>query len=226
MRVAASGLYHCSHAARRSVTSRGPIPVTRTSLAGGAVVAVAKRWRANRSWCAPASRAARSTPGRHEDVSTVGRANSTIRIRTGLMATSRAMVTPRRRIHPAVEKTDMYMWSSTKIWSRSTDSRSRCSGRSWWAMVLTEAWRRATWDSRAMVTRSRKRRCTRADTVVRNQVATAATPRSSRTVRMRPASPSSTALASTAKPSASIASGSAASRASPKATLISAGSCW
>jgi len=41
------------------------------------------------------------------------------------MDISSTTVTTSRRIQPAVEKTDMYMWSSTKIWSRSTDSRSR-----------------------------------------------------------------------------------------------------
>ena len=42
------GPYQRSHASRRSRTSRGPIPVTRTSLPGGAVVAVTKRCRASR----------------------------------------------------------------------------------------------------------------------------------------------------------------------------------
>ena len=75
-----------------------------------------------------------------------------------------------------MEKTDMYMWSSTKTWSRSTARRSRYSGRSWWAIVATDAWSRATWDSSAMVTLSRKRRWTRVLTVRSSQVPAADTP--------------------------------------------------
>ena len=67
-----------SHAAlalaRRGV---GPIPVSRTSLPGGAVVPSTKRWRARRSRDATPSSAARSTPGRHDAVETVGTANTT-----------------------------------------------------------------------------------------------------------------------------------------------------
>src|ERR1051325_139653 len=44
-------------------------------------------------------------------------------------------------------------------------------------MVGTDACRRATWVSRAIVTLSRKRRCTRVLTVRRNQVAVADRPR-------------------------------------------------
>ena len=54
----------------------------------------------------------RSTPGRQLAVSTVGNANTTSRISTGLTDASSTIVTPSRRIHPAVENTDMYMWSS------------------------------------------------------------------------------------------------------------------
>ena len=53
-----------------------PMPVTRTSLPGGAVVAVVKRCRASRLAGAPRSSAARSTPGRQAEVSTVGSANT------------------------------------------------------------------------------------------------------------------------------------------------------
>ena len=52
------------------------MPVTRTSLPGGAVVAVANRCRASRFAGAAPSWAARSTPGRHEAVSAVGRAKT------------------------------------------------------------------------------------------------------------------------------------------------------
>ncbi len=42
-RAAATGPYQRSHAARRSVIRRSPMPVTRTSLPGGAVVAMVNR---------------------------------------------------------------------------------------------------------------------------------------------------------------------------------------
>ena len=98
-------------------------------------------------------------PGRGEH----RRAARTARAATsaGWIDTSSATVTPRRRIQPQVENSDMYMWSSTNTWSRSTESRSRYSGRSWCAMVATDACSRATCDSSAIVTWSRKRRCTR-----------------------------------------------------------------
>ena len=70
----------------------------------------------------------------------------------------------------------MYMWSSTNTWLRSTESRLRYSGRSWCSMVATDACSRATCDSSAMVTLSRKPRCTRVLTVRRNQVAAADRP--------------------------------------------------
>ena len=47
------------------------MPVTRTSLPGGAVVAVTNRCRASRIHGAPRSDTARSTPGRQTDVNTV-----------------------------------------------------------------------------------------------------------------------------------------------------------
>ena len=68
--------YQRSHASRLWVMSRSPMPVTRTSLPGGAVVAVKKRCFAKRSAGAPRSWALRSTPGRHVEVSTVGNAKS------------------------------------------------------------------------------------------------------------------------------------------------------
>src|SRR5262249_19019427 len=69
-RAAATGPYHRSHAARRMVAIRSPIPVTRTSLPGDAVVTMVNRWRANRLAWAPRSWADLSTAGRHVDVST------------------------------------------------------------------------------------------------------------------------------------------------------------
>jgi hypothetical protein len=89
------------------------MPVTRTSLPGAAVVAVRNRWRARRFAAAPRSSALRSTPGRHADVATVGSAKAASSARAGWIHTSSPTVTPRRRIHPHVEKSDMYMWSST-----------------------------------------------------------------------------------------------------------------
>ncbi len=85
------------------------MPVTRTSFAGGGVVAVVNRCRARRLACAPRSIAARSTPGRHVDVSAVGIANTPSSSSAGWIDASSAIVTPRRRIQPHVEKTDMYM---------------------------------------------------------------------------------------------------------------------
>lgn len=225
-RVAATGPYQSSHEARRSVATRSSRPATRTSLPGEAVVPTVKRWSARRRDGAPASSARRSTAGRHDEAMTVGTANSASRSSTGLTAASSTRVITRRSTQPAVVKTDMYRWSRTKTWLRSTDSRSSSSGRSWWAMVTTEACRWATWDSRAMVIRSRNRRWTRVDTVMRNQVATPAAPSSRIVTRTVPSSPARRASASTAKPTASIASGTAASSARPKATTISAGSCW
>src|SRR5262245_17060380 len=105
--------YQESHAARRSRLSRGPTPVTRTSLAGGAVVATANRWAARRWAVAARSTAARSTPGRQPDVRTVGNANNSNRISAGLIDASSTTVMTNRRIQPRVENTAMYMWSST-----------------------------------------------------------------------------------------------------------------
>ncbi len=122
------------------------------------------------------SSAARSIAGRQVEVKTVGSANTASSTSAGWIDISSPIATPRRRIQPQVEKTDMYMWSSTNTWLRSTESRSRYSGRSWWAMVAIEACSRATCASSAIVTLSRKRRCTRVLTVVRNQVAVADTP--------------------------------------------------
>ena len=62
-RAAATGPYQRSQASRRSTTRRSPMPVTRTSLPGGAVVATVNRWRARRLACAPRSCACRSTAG-------------------------------------------------------------------------------------------------------------------------------------------------------------------
>ena len=91
------------------------MPVTRTSLPGGAVVATVKRCRASRLACAARSCATRSTVGRHVDVTTVGTANTASSRSAGWIDASSVSVTASRRIQPQVENTDMYMWSSTKI---------------------------------------------------------------------------------------------------------------
>src|SRR5262249_10792636 len=200
------------------------MPSTRSSLPVAALVDSVNRCRARRSACAPRSWAARSTTGRQDVAATVGIANRTSVISTGFTLASRTTVTPRRRIQPAVEKTDMYMWSRVKICSRSTDSRSRYSGRSWCAIVEMPAWSRATWDSRAMVTLSRKRRWILVDTVASSQVATADTASATAANQSRPGlcwiSPSPSSVNQTA----SSASGNAAARARTNDTPISAGS--
>src|SRR3990172_57941 len=104
------------------------------------------------------------------------------------------------------------------------DRRSRNSGRSWCAMVATEAWRRATCDSSAIVTLSRKRRCTRVLTVPRNHVAVAETPRPIADATISVAFPSSTPLPSSISHRASNASGSTASCDNTNAASISRGS--
>src|SRR6185436_9005368 len=91
-------------------------------------------------------------------------------------------------------------------------------------MVATVACSRATCDSSAMVTLSRKRRWTRVPTVRRNQVAAADSPRPTDAVRTRTALFSSTPLPSSISHSARSASGSAASCDSTNAASISRGS--
>ena len=200
------------------------MPVTRTSLPGGAVVAVWYRWRASRLDWAPRSWAARSTAGRQAEVRIVGRANRARAASHGLIETSSQTVTPRRSTQPAVENSDMYRWSSTNTCSRRTVRRSSHSGRSWWAMVATDAWSRATCASRAIVTRSRKRRWTRASTVRSTQVAAADSPRPTAATSSSRRSPSSTPLPSRASHRASRASGRAAASDSRKEATSSPGS--
>src|SRR6266478_521997 len=134
------------------------------------------------------------------------------------------MVTPSRRTHPSVENTDMYMWSSTNTWLRSMDNRSRYSGRSWCAMVATDACSCATCDSSAIVTLSRKRRCMRVLTVRRNQVAAADAPRPIAAPCTMPGLCSRRPLPSSISHYARSASGSAASCDSTNATTIKRGS--
>ena len=108
-RAEATGPYQPSHAARRCATSWLAMRVTRTSLPAGAVVATVNRCLASRVAGAPRSSAARSTRGRHDEVSTVGRANAASSASSGWIDMSSATVTPNRRSQPQVENSDMYM---------------------------------------------------------------------------------------------------------------------
>ncbi len=83
---------------------------------------------------------------------------------------------------------------------------------------------RATCDSSAIVTLSRKRRCTRVLTVRRNQVAVADTPSATAAIRTRLQSPWSTPSPSSLNQSASSASGSAESSEREKAASSRPGS--
>src|ERR1700736_1917987 len=91
-------------------------------------------------------------------------------------------------------------------------------------MVATDAWSCATCDSSAIVTLSRKRRCTRVLTVRRNQVAAVETPRPIAAPCTMPGLCSKTPLPSSMSHKARSASGSAASCDSTNATNIKRGS--
>src|SRR5580700_11398621 len=91
-------------------------------------------------------------------------------------------------------------------------------------MVATDACKRATCDSSAIVTLSRKRRCTRVLTVRRNHVAAVDTPRPIAAPCTRPELCSRTPLPSSISHNARSASGSAASCDSPNAAAIRRGS--
>ena len=97
------------------------MPVTRTSLPGGALVPSANRCSASRLCRAYRSSTARSTAGRQVELRTGGTANTTSRISSGEMLASSTTVTPTRTIQPIVLSSDMYMWSSTNTWVRRTD---------------------------------------------------------------------------------------------------------
>src|SRR5439155_25707895 len=101
-RTGETARYQRSQASRRCAIRRSAMPVTRTSLPGGAVVASVNRCRASRWDCAPRSLAFRSTVGRHEEVNTVGRANKPSSTSPGWIDASRTTVTARRRIQPQV----------------------------------------------------------------------------------------------------------------------------
>src|SRR5437867_11197010 len=91
-------------------------------------------------------------------------------------------------------------------------------------MVATDARSVATCDSSAIVTLSRKVRCTRVLAVRRNHVAVADTPRPTAAMRTRPGRPPRRPSPSSLSHSASSASGTAESSASRNAQSISPGS--
>src|SRR3954447_13919781 len=110
-RAAATGRYQSSAAALRCAVSLGPVPLTRTSFAGGAVVPSTKRLRGSLILDATLSSTSRSTAGRWVELNTVGIANRTSRINTGLIEARRMTVNTRRRTQPSVENSDMNRWS-------------------------------------------------------------------------------------------------------------------
>ena len=185
---------------------------TRTSLPGGAVVP--RRTGAAPGGCAArrVPRASARRPGATSTSSTVGSANSASSTSAGWIDASRTSVTTSRSTQPQVENSDMYMWSSTNTWSRSIASRSRYSGRSWCSIVATEACKLATCDSSAIVTRSRKRRCTRVRPARRNQVAAAQAPRPSAARSRSRAGRAARRRRAASSSSATSASGSAATQ--------------
>src|SRR6185436_10087593 len=91
-------------------------------------------------------------------------------------------------------------------------------------MVATEACSRATWDSSAIVTLSRKRRCTRTLTVRSNHVAAVDTPSAIAAIRTSRASCPSTPSPSSLSHQAINASGNAARSDSTNAATIRPGS--
>src|SRR6516162_5531721 len=105
------------------------------------------------------------------------------------------------------------------------DKRSRYSGRSWCSMVAIDACSVATWASRAIVTLSRNRRCTRVPTVRRNHVAAVEMPSPIAAPSTSPERCSSTPLPSSISHKARSASGSAAIWDSASDANIIRGSC-
>jgi hypothetical protein len=156
-------------------------------LAGAAAVASWNICRAIRSCAATRSSVIRSTFGRQEATANGGTANTTRTTSAGCTVASSATVTLRRMSQPTLANIDPNRWSRAKIWSRRTDSRSRCSGRSWCSIVAIVACSSATWVWNAMPTRSRKRRSTRVNTTRSSHVsvADAASPTMPTTTRSR-----------------------------------------
>ena len=81
------------------------MPVTRTSFAGAAVVAVANRWSASRLCAAKDSSTCRSTAGRQVEVITVGTAKTASNSSSGSIDASRARVIATRTSQPIVPST-------------------------------------------------------------------------------------------------------------------------
>ena len=116
----------------------------------------------------------RSAPSAGEDASSAS---------AGWIDTSSARVTPRRSTQPQVVKSDMYMWSSTNTWLRSTARRSRYSGRSWCSMRRDAGLQLRHVRLERDRHRSRKWRWVRSLTRRRNQVATAESAEAERRAR-------------------------------------------
>src|SRR5258708_3060066 len=95
-RAPGTGPYQGSQASGRWLTRRSAIRVTRTSLPGGAVVAVSNRCRASRLAEATRSSVARSTPGRHVEASAVGSAKIASRPSRGRIDIKRPRGAPNR----------------------------------------------------------------------------------------------------------------------------------
>ena len=209
---AATGPYQRSHAARRSAIRRSPMPVTRTSLPGGAVVAMVNRWRASRLACAPRSCAGSLDPGpprrrqhgrnREHREQHERRVNRRQQRHRHAQPQNPAERGKQRHVH-VVEHEHLIAQHGQpiEILRAAPDARS--------SRPMPAVARRAT--SSAIVTLSRKRRCTRVLTVRRNHVAAVETPRPIAAPCTRPDRCSRTPLPSSISHSASSASGSAAS---------------
>ena len=223
-RAAPTGSNQRRQAAAISLLSQSPVAVTRTSLAGGAVVPSTNRCRPRRALAMKPSSTRRSTAGRHVDTKNAGPANTISSTNAGWTEPSSRAVMTRRNSQPSVANSDMNMWSSANTWSRSIASRSRYSGRSWCSIVGTIACRRATCDSSAIATRSRKRRCTRCESTDRYHVAVTDAASPTPAVITAELLPSMVPSTINFSHSASSASGSIISSARPSDSVSSLGS--
>ncbi len=91
-------------------------------------------------------------------------------------------------------------------------------------MPVTEAWRRATWDSSITLARSANRRFVRSPTSLSTQVPVASPARATAVTPMPPPSPAATASASDLRARANRASGTAAPTVVRNVMVISSGS--
>ena len=110
-RTAPTGSYQRCHAAVISPPNQSPVAVTRTSLAGAAVVPSTNRCRPSRALARYASSTRRSTAGRHVETKNAGQANTISSTSAGCTEPSRSAVMTSRNNHPSVENNDMKRWS-------------------------------------------------------------------------------------------------------------------